>query len=842
MSFARFLRHVLVLLVLAVGARAADTAYLFTYFTGNGADGLHLAWSEDGYRWEALGGGARFLVPQIGKDKLMRDPSVVAGPDGTYHLVWTTGWWDRGIGHASTRDFLTWSEQQSIPVMEYEPTTRNAWAPEVVWDAQRSRFLVYWASTIPGKFTETAGASEDALNHRLYATTTTDWKTFAPTQLFCDPGFSVIDAAPLPGADGRFWLVVKDETVNPVKKHLRVAVADAPAGPWRDFGAPISRDWVEGPTAIRVGADTILYFDVYKEKHYGALRSRDLNMWEDITSSVSLPSGARHGTMLAVPRTLVERIKAARPDAPAATPAAVATPAPDLAVNPAATARPRDPKLPTIFIAGDSTAARSGGDAQQGWAVPFADYFDAAKINVVNRARGGRSSRTFITEGLWDELLADVKAGDFVLIQFGHNDGGAINEEPPGSTRPLRARGSLPGLGEENTEIDNAVTKKHEIVHTFGWYIRKMVADVKARGAKPILLSLTLRNIWTDGKVERGPGSYRAWDRAIAESEGIAFVDLSRILSDSYQELGQEKVALFFAKDHTHTTPAGADFTAAAVVAGLRGLRQSPWDAFLSAKGLAVEKDSIGWLNLPEPADHTLPSVVLIGDSTVRNGRGDGEGGQWGWGDALPALVDTAKLNVVNRAIGGLSSRTFMTQGHWSRAKMLMKKGDFLVIQFGHNDDSPVNDEKRARGTLKGVGEQTEEIDNLITKQHEIVHTYGWYLRQYIREARALGVTPILCSPVPRKKWADGKVVRSTTDGHAAWARQVAAEEQIGFIDLNALVAQRYDALGSEEVERLFADEHTHTSRAGAELNAAVVNEALRALPGGELLPYLRAP
>ncbi len=837
MSFARFLRQTLVFLLLAVAARAADTVYLFTYFTGNGADGLHLAWSEDGYRWESLGNGASFLAPQIGKDRLMRDPSVAVGPDGTYHVVWTTGWWDRQIGHASTRDFLSWSGQQSIPVMEHEPATRNAWAPEVVWDAQRARFLIYWASTIPGAFPETAGTSEDNLNHRLYATTTADWKTFEPTRLFCDPGFSVIDAAPLPGADGRFRLVVKDETVSPARKHLRVAVADDPEGPWRGFSGPISRDWVEGPTAIRVGADTLLYFDVYKEKHYGALRSRDLNMWEDITSSISIPAGARHGTMLEVPRSLVAGIKAARPG----TVAGAVTPAPDLAVNAAATARPRDPKLPSVFIAGDSTAARGKGAEQEGWGVPFADYFDAAKINVVNRARGGRSSRTFITEGLWDELLADVKAGDFVLIQFGHNDGGAINEEPPGSTRPLRARGSLPGLGEESREIDNAVTKKHEVVHTFGWYVRKMIADVRAKGATPILLSPTARCLWKDGKVERASGDFRRWSREIAQAAGVGFIDHTRILADQYQVLGEEQTAALFGKDHTHTNAAGADLGAAAVVAGLKGLKGGPWEAFLAEKGRAVASDTIGWLNLPEPANPLLPSLVLIGDSTVRNGCGDGAGGQWGWGDALLAHVDTTKLNLVNRAIGGLSSRTFRTAGHWNRALTLLNPGDFLVIQFGHNDDSPVNDDKRARGTLKGTGEETEEIENLITKQHEVVHTYGWYLRQFIREAKARGVTPILCSPVPRKKWVEGKISRVGTT-YAAWARQVAQEEGVAFIELNELVASRYDALGAAGVEAFFADEHTHTSRAGAELNAAIVAEALRTACGATLAPYLRAP
>ncbi len=181
------------------------------------------------------------------------------------------------------------------------------------------------------------------------------------------------------------------------------------------------------------------------------------------------------------------------------------TPAPDPKQRPnspvLAQPVPRDPRLPTIWVAGDSTAAAGTGETQQGWAVPFADYFDPAKINVVNRARGGRSSRTFITEGLWDSLIAGVKPGDIVLIQFGHNDAGALNDEPP---PPLRARGTLPGLGNETKEIDNVLTKKHEVVHTYGWYMSKMIAEAKAKGAMPIVLSLTVRDIWQDGRVERG--------------------------------------------------------------------------------------------------------------------------------------------------------------------------------------------------------------------------------------------------------------------------------------------------------------------------------------------------
>ncbi|HYD84634.1 MAG TPA: rhamnogalacturonan acetylesterase [Opitutus sp.] len=494
--------------------------------------------------------------------------------------------------------------------------------------------------------------------------------------------------------------------------------------------------------------------------------------------------------------------------------------------------------IPTVFIAGDSTAAKGNGETQEGWGVPLGDYFDSTKVNVVNRARGGRSSRTFVTEGLWEQLRAEVKAGDFVLIQFGHNDGGAVNEEPPESTRPARARGSLLGIGEEMQEIDNVVTQRREVVHTFGWYLRKMIAEVKARGATPVVLSLTVRNIWKDGKVERGSGDFRAWSRAVAEREGVAFIDATRIIADGYQQLGEARVAEFFPQDHTHTNATGADYNAVAVVAGLKGLRGEPWENFLSAKGAAVETDRIGWLALPEPPNAALPTLFLIGDSTVRNGRGDGEGGQWGWGDPLVEHFDLAKINVVNRAVGGLSSRTFLTQGYWDRVLALAKPGDFLLLQFGHNDSGPLNDTSRARGTITGVGEQTETIDNLLTQQREVVGTYGSYLRRYVREAKARGITPIVCSPVPRKTWKDGKVARSA-ESYAGWARQVAEQEGVAFVDLNERIARRYEALGEARVNALFADAHTHTSWEGAKLNAAIVAEALRELEGAGLAEFL---
>ncbi|MEI6464377.1 MAG: rhamnogalacturonan acetylesterase [Verrucomicrobiota bacterium] len=238
----------------------------------------------------------------------------------------------------------------------------------------------------------------------------------------------------------------------------------------------------------------------------------------------------------------------------------------------------------------------------------------------------------------------------------------------------------------------------------------------------------------------------------------------------------------------------------------------------------------------PTPANPALPSLVLIGDSTVRNGSGEGAGGQWGWGEPLADFFEAQKLNVVNRAVGGLSSRTYLTGGHWERALALVKAGDVVLMQFGHNDNGALNDEPpgplRARGTLKGTGEETREIDNVLTKQHEVVHAYGWYLKRFIADTKAKGATPMVCSLVPRKTWQDGKIVR---EAYADWAADAARQGGADFIDLNRLVAARYEGLGPEKVEPLFGDPHTHTSRAGAELNAACVVVGLKALPANPL-------
>lgn len=303
-------------LVVPASAQESTSAYLFTYFTRNGEDGLHLAWSRDGYKWESLNEGRSYLTPKVGNSKLMRDPSVVRGPDGIFHMVWTSGWNENNIGYSSSPDMITWSEQREIPVMAHEPTVRNSWAPEIDYDPQREEFIIIWASTIPGRFTATAGSSEDDYNHRLYFTTTKDFKTFAPTKLFLDPGFSVIDSTYVHAGD-QHYLVIKDETRNPPRKYFQVAVSDDMQGPYTNFSAPFSPEslWVEGPTRLKVGDDYVVYYDAYIERHYGAMRTRDFKTWENVTDKLSFPFEGtplrmRHGTAIEVPISVIDKLRA----------------------------------------------------------------------------------------------------------------------------------------------------------------------------------------------------------------------------------------------------------------------------------------------------------------------------------------------------------------------------------------------------------------------------------------------------------------------------------------------------------------------------------------------------
>ena len=292
---------------------AQEKAYLFSYFTGDSRDGLHLAYSTDGLQWKALNEGRSYLTPNVGKDKLMRDPSICQAPDGTFHLVWTSSWTDRIIGYASSKDLIHWSEQKAIPVMMHEPEAHNCWAPELFYDEPSQTYYIFWATTIPGRHKEVpTSESEKGLNHRIYYVTTKDFKDFSETRMFFNPDFSVIDAAIVRDAKQQdLIMVVKNENSNPPEKNLRVTRSKNIAqGFPTEVSAPITGDyWAEGPAPIFVGDTLYVYFDKYRDHRYGAVRSLDHGQtWTDISDQVSFPQGIRHGTAFTVDRKVLENL------------------------------------------------------------------------------------------------------------------------------------------------------------------------------------------------------------------------------------------------------------------------------------------------------------------------------------------------------------------------------------------------------------------------------------------------------------------------------------------------------------------------------------------------------
>lgn len=294
----------LLLSLLVLTVSCSKKAYLFTSFNEPATEGLRMLYSDDAYHWKSF--DHLFLKPEVGQQKVMRDPSMVQGPDGTFHLVWTSSWrGDKGFGYSSSKDLIHWSAQQFIPVMENEHETVNTWAPELFYDDVQKQYLIIWASTIPFRFPK--GQEEEQNNHRMYYTTTTDFKTFSPAKLFLDPGFSVIDAVIVKRARADYALVLKDNT-RP-ERDLKVAFADKPLGPYQNISAAYTKKFTEGPSVVKVKNNWLIYFDSYSDQTYGAVRTADFKNFTDIKEEISVPAGHKHGTIIPVKRSFLNQLK-----------------------------------------------------------------------------------------------------------------------------------------------------------------------------------------------------------------------------------------------------------------------------------------------------------------------------------------------------------------------------------------------------------------------------------------------------------------------------------------------------------------------------------------------------
>ena len=573
-------------------------------------------------------------------------------------------------------------------------------------------------------------------------------------------------------------------------------------------------------------------------------------------------------------------------------------------------------KLPTFHIVGDPTVRSGGRDGMWGWGERIKPFFDESKINVVNHAIGGRSARTFFTEGRWQRVADALQPGDLVIIQFGHNDQGRVGD--PAN----KGRANLPGTGDETVE-DTKTDGSKETVHTFGWYLKQFVNDARAKQATAILCSpVPHKDRWES---RRDFEQIAAWAEAVAESNKALYFDLTQIITDAYQEVGREQVETFFADRNTHTSEAGAAFNAACVVAGLKTLVGNPAGKFLvgseespgrrfsfgakepgagwtrvaaadlysgergygfesgaqgggaehftsaepflfsvklpegnyavtvmlddagdssatvksetrrlmlenvrgkatrtfivnvrtpqipggkkvSLKSRELESEMVGWddrltleFNGRRPALRALtiapaelPTVFITGDSTVCDQPAE----PWGsWGQMLPRFFGPT-VAVANYAQSGESIRSSLGARRFDKVFSLMKPGDYLLIQFGHND-------------MKDTSEDALE-------------TYRENLEKLVARTRELGGTAVLITSMERKSG----LRQDTLGGYPDAVRAVAKEKQCALIDLHAISRTLYQALGAD-LDKAFQD-GTHHNNYGSYLLAKCVITGIR--------------
>ncbi len=488
---------------------------------------------------------------------------------------------------------------------------------------------------------------------------------------------------------------------------------------------------------------------------------------------------------------------------------------------------------PVLFLIGNSTMRNGtkgdGSNGQWGWGFFASKYFNANKISVENQALGGMSTRTFYTK-LWPMVRKALRKGDWVIISIGHNDNGPYDEG--------RARAVIPGVGTDSLCVTIKETGEKETVYTYGGYLRKYIAECREAGAHPILMSLTPRDAYDEktGKIVRKPQT--EWAAYVAAQEGVPFVDLNEISGSKLDSYSKWKEQYHFFGDHIHTSAYGAEMNARSAAEGI---------AASSNPDLKPLQDMMMGVQLPVvqvTREKGKPIVFITGDSTVKNKDSDKDG-MWGWGSQAYTVFDQNKVTCVNVAKAGRSTRSYVREGRWEQVYNTLQPGDFVLLQFGHNDICPIADAKE-RGVIPGTADTCHVYKMEKDGRYEVVYSFGWYLRKMIDDCREKGATPILVSLTPRNEWPHGKVERRN-DSYGKWYREVVEQTGVDFLDVHNISADFLDrkfASKSEEkskkaASRYFNNDHTHTSLAGARMNAQSVAKGLRDI-NSPLAAYLK--
>ena len=502
---------------------------------------------------------------------------------------------------------------------------------------------------------------------------------------------------------------------------------------------------------------------------------------------------------------------------------------------------------PVLFLVGNSTMRNgtlgNGNNGQWGWGYYFPQYFNADKIAVENQALGGMSTRTFYTD-LWPAIREALKPGDWVVVSIGHNDNGEFFDQK-------RARAVIPGVDPDTCYVGfNQRTQKQDTVYSYGTYLRRYISEIRQKGANPILMSLTPRNAYDDkGRMVRKPQT--EWAAYIAAVEGVPFVDLNERSGAKLDSYSTWKVDYHFLGDKIHTSKFGAEMNARSAAEGLWE-SNNPQLEPLKAMMQNVELSRYSLSSLLSPlSSKRKPVVYFTGDSTVKNADKDDDG-MWGWASQAATVFDESKITLVNAARAGRSTRSFIREGLWEKVYNSLQPGDFVTIQFGHNDICPITDQK-ARGVIPGTRD-TLHVYKLDNGTYEVVYSFGWYLKKMIDDCREKGATPILVSLTPRNEWPGGKIERR--DGsYGKWYREVVEETGVEFIDMHNISADFLDkkfavkgqgAISKEQEAKIkekagvyFKKDHTHASKLGAQMNAQSFARGLRQ-NNSELAKYLK--
>ncbi len=506
---------------------------------------------------------------------------------------------------------------------------------------------------------------------------------------------------------------------------------------------------------------------------------------------------------------------------------------------------------PVLFLVGNSTMRTGtrgdGSNGQWGWGFYAHEYYDADKITVENLALGGTSPRTFYRE-LWAPIAAAIRPGDYVFLELGHND-----NEPKGQVRErasYKPDGVL-SIAEDSVVRMNKRTNKMDTIYTFGGYTRRFINEVRAKGGIPVLFTLTPRNAYeADGKtIQRKLSDFTPAIFAIGKEMCVPVIDLNDISAKKLEKYGPWKTDYHFFLDKIHSSAFGAMMNARSAAEGIAASNDPQLVRLKS-----FMNDRVKPKRCDQKREEGKPMVFLCGDSTGKN-EDKNPDGMWGWGSQGYTVFDAKKCVFQNQAKAGRSTRTYLDEERWEEVYNSLQPGDYVLIQFGHNDIGGI-DKQKERGVIATDKDTCHVYRMESNGKYKVIYSFGWYIRKMVRDAQEKGATPIILSFTPRNEWHQGKgevrgtfypvdektskeyIERRNDKYIPQWDKTIAEELGAAFVDVHNITADALDKLGKEKAAAYFNHDHTHTSLKGAKLNAQSVAKGLKAIkhPAAKLL------